>query len=67
MQVNLFCIGNSEAKMLKVMEADMKPHCVNLNSTSVILLLANDIICHVKWILLTYTVFLFDLYIRLDF
>lgn len=48
MQVNLFCIGNSEAKMLKVMEADMKPHCVNLNSTSVILLLANDIICHVK-------------------
>ena len=36
MQVSLFCIGNSEAKMLKVMEADMKPHCVNLNSTSVI-------------------------------
>ena len=30
MLVNLFCIGNSEAKMLKIMEADMKPHCINI-------------------------------------
>lgn len=42
-----FCIGNSEAKMLKVIEPDLKSHQLNMKSISD-LVSANNIICHVK-------------------